>query len=129
MSRLQAEDGKAKKSKYYMYQRAVLLLVLVVLVLVLCVFSLRYLWRPSLGKVRLNAALLLHRSSNGHCLQVNVTFMITESHRHMYVNIKRSGRDNKQKIHIQKMRTKKLNVCGLHGRQLYFSFVSKLAVS
>ncbi|XP_056898391.1 tenomodulin isoform X2 [Takifugu flavidus] len=45
------EDGKAKKRRCYTYQRAALLLVLVVLVLVLCVFSLRYLWRPSLGKV------------------------------------------------------------------------------
>ncbi|CAG08344.1 unnamed protein product [Tetraodon nigroviridis] len=45
-----AEDEKAKKSRCYMYQRATLLLVLVVLVLVPCVFSLRYLWRPSLGK-------------------------------------------------------------------------------
>lgn len=84
MSHLQVEDGKAKKSRCYTYQRAVLLLVLVVLVLVLCVFSLRYPWRPSLGKVRLNTGFLLHQSSNGHCLPINVTFVITESDHNIY---------------------------------------------
>lgn len=78
MSHLQVEDGKAKKRRCYTYQRAVLLLVLLVLVLVLCVFSMRYLWRPSLGKVRLNTGFLLHQSPNGHCLQINVTLVITE---------------------------------------------------
>lgn len=78
MSHLQLEDGKAKKRRCYTYQRAALLLVLVVLVLVLCVFSLRYLWRPSLGKVRLNTGFLLLQAPNGHCLQINVTLVITE---------------------------------------------------
>lgn len=78
MSHLQVEDVKAKKRRCYTYQRAALLLVLMVLVLVLCVFSLRYLWRPSLGKVRLNTGFPLHQSPNGHCLQINVTLVITE---------------------------------------------------
>lgn len=53
----QVEDGKAKKSRCYAYQRGALFLVLLLLVLVLCVFSLRYLWKPSLGKVSLNTGL------------------------------------------------------------------------
>ncbi|KAM4554731.1 tenomodulin [Leuresthes tenuis] len=45
------EAGKEKKAKYYTFQRVALVLSLVFLVLALCVFSLRYLWGPSLGKV------------------------------------------------------------------------------
>uniref|UniRef100_A0A3Q4H5P7 Tenomodulin n=1 Tax=Neolamprologus brichardi TaxID=32507 RepID=A0A3Q4H5P7_NEOBR len=45
------EAGKGKKAKYQTYQRIALILTLVFLVLALCVFSLRYLWGPSLGKV------------------------------------------------------------------------------
>uniref|UniRef100_A0A3B4FTP2 Tenomodulin n=1 Tax=Pundamilia nyererei TaxID=303518 RepID=A0A3B4FTP2_9CICH len=48
---LQVEAGKGKKAKYQTYQRIALILALVFLVLALCVFSLRYLWGPSLGKV------------------------------------------------------------------------------
>uniref|UniRef100_A0A3Q4GZ27 Tenomodulin n=1 Tax=Neolamprologus brichardi TaxID=32507 RepID=A0A3Q4GZ27_NEOBR len=48
---LQVEAGKGKKAKYQTYQRIALILTLVFLVLALCVFSLRYLWGPSLGKV------------------------------------------------------------------------------
>lgn len=51
---LQVEVGKEKKAKYHTYQRVALVLALVFLVLALCVFSLRYLWSPSLGKVRTN---------------------------------------------------------------------------
>lgn len=51
---LQVEAGKEKKAKYSMYQRVALGLALVFLVLALCFFSLRYLWSPSVGKVRLN---------------------------------------------------------------------------
>lgn len=50
----QVEVGKEKKAKYHTYQRVALALALVFLVLALCVFSLRYLWSPSLGKVRQN---------------------------------------------------------------------------
>ncbi|KAI4819178.1 hypothetical protein KUCAC02_004447, partial [Chaenocephalus aceratus] len=45
------EAGKEKKAKYHTYQRVALVLALVFLVLGLCIFSLRYLWSPSLGKV------------------------------------------------------------------------------
>ncbi|XP_035017245.1 tenomodulin isoform X2 [Hippoglossus stenolepis] len=45
------EAVKEKKAKYHIYQRVALSLVLVFLVLALSVFSLRYLWSPSLGKV------------------------------------------------------------------------------
>ncbi|XP_061581679.1 tenomodulin [Cololabis saira] len=45
------EGGKEKKAKYHTYQWAALVLALVLLVLALCVFGLRYLWGPSLGKV------------------------------------------------------------------------------
>lgn len=45
------EAGKEKKAKYHTYQRVALVLTLVFLVLGLCIFSLRYLWSPSLGKV------------------------------------------------------------------------------
>uniref|UniRef100_A0A3Q0SB80 Tenomodulin n=1 Tax=Amphilophus citrinellus TaxID=61819 RepID=A0A3Q0SB80_AMPCI len=45
------ETGKEKRAKYQTYQRVALVLTLVFLVLALCVFSLRYLWGPSLGKV------------------------------------------------------------------------------
>uniref|UniRef100_A0A8D0A0M8 Tenomodulin n=1 Tax=Sander lucioperca TaxID=283035 RepID=A0A8D0A0M8_SANLU len=45
------EVGKEKKAKYHTYQRLALVLALVFLVLAICVFSLRYLWSPSLGKV------------------------------------------------------------------------------
>ncbi|XP_051810739.1 tenomodulin [Acanthochromis polyacanthus] len=45
------EAGKEKKAKYHTYQRVALVLALVFLILALCVFSLRYLWGPSLGKV------------------------------------------------------------------------------
>lgn len=55
---LQVEVGKPKKAKHYTYQRMVLVLALVLLILALCVFSLRYLWSPSLGKVRLNISSL-----------------------------------------------------------------------
>lgn len=48
---LQVELGKDKKSKYPTFQRVALTLALLLLVLVLCVFSLRYLWAPSPGKV------------------------------------------------------------------------------
>uniref|UniRef100_A0A3Q0RYN7 Tenomodulin n=1 Tax=Amphilophus citrinellus TaxID=61819 RepID=A0A3Q0RYN7_AMPCI len=47
----QVETGKEKRAKYQTYQRVALVLTLVFLVLALCVFSLRYLWGPSLGKV------------------------------------------------------------------------------
>ncbi|CAB1456244.1 unnamed protein product [Pleuronectes platessa] len=45
------EAVKEKKARYHIYQRVALSLVLVFLVLALSVFSLRYLWSPSLGKV------------------------------------------------------------------------------
>ncbi|XP_068182603.1 tenomodulin isoform X1 [Antennarius striatus] len=45
------EVGKEKKVKNLTYQRLALVLALVILVLAICVFSLRYLWSPSLGKV------------------------------------------------------------------------------
>ncbi|XP_060936272.1 tenomodulin [Limanda limanda] len=45
------EAVKEKKAKHHIYQRVALSLVLVFLVLALSVFSLRYLWSPSLGKV------------------------------------------------------------------------------
>ncbi|GLD70402.1 tenomodulin isoform X1, partial [Lates japonicus] len=45
------EAVKEKKAKYHTYQRVALALALVFLVLALGVFSLRYLWSPSLGKV------------------------------------------------------------------------------
>nr|XP_043896784.1 tenomodulin [Solea senegalensis] len=45
------EVAKEKKAKYHTYQRVALGLALVFLVLALSVFSLRYLWSPSLGKV------------------------------------------------------------------------------
>ncbi|KAM6923404.1 tenomodulin [Xenentodon cancila] len=45
------EAGKDKKQKYHTYQWVALVLALVLLVLALCVFGLRYLWGPSLGKV------------------------------------------------------------------------------
>ncbi|XP_075959653.1 tenomodulin isoform X3 [Anarhichas minor] len=45
------EMEKEKKTKYHAYQRVALVLALVFLVLALCVFSLRYLWSPSPGKV------------------------------------------------------------------------------
>uniref|UniRef100_A0A673CGQ8 Tenomodulin n=1 Tax=Sphaeramia orbicularis TaxID=375764 RepID=A0A673CGQ8_9TELE len=48
---LQVEVGKEKKARYHTYQRVALILALVFLVLALCIFSLRYLWSPSLGKV------------------------------------------------------------------------------
>lgn len=48
----QVEGGKEKKSKLYNPWCLVLVLTLVLLVLALCFFSLRYLWSPSLGKVR-----------------------------------------------------------------------------
>ncbi|XP_031718346.1 tenomodulin isoform X2 [Anarrhichthys ocellatus] len=44
------EMEKEKKTKYHAYQRVALILALVFLVLALCVFSLRYVWSPSLGK-------------------------------------------------------------------------------
>ncbi|AWP11829.1 putative tenomodulin [Scophthalmus maximus] len=45
------EMVKEKKAKYQTHQRVALALVLVFLVMALSVFSLRYLWSPSLGKV------------------------------------------------------------------------------
>ncbi|KAM9849997.1 tenomodulin isoform 2-T2 [Aulostomus maculatus] len=45
------EMGNMKKAKYHTYQRVALALALVFLILALCVFSLRYLWSPSQGKV------------------------------------------------------------------------------
>ncbi|KAM9377811.1 tenomodulin [Pholidichthys leucotaenia] len=45
------EAEKEKKTKYHTYQRVALALTLVFLVLALCIFSLMYLWGPSLGKV------------------------------------------------------------------------------
>uniref|UniRef100_A0A671XBN7 Tenomodulin n=1 Tax=Sparus aurata TaxID=8175 RepID=A0A671XBN7_SPAAU len=45
------EVGKEKKSKFHTYQRVALVLALIFLILALSVFSLRYLWSPSLGKV------------------------------------------------------------------------------
>lgn len=55
---LQVEMVKEKKAKYQTHQRVALALVLVFLVMALSVFSLRYLWSPSLGKVRLNVTSL-----------------------------------------------------------------------
>ncbi|XP_041846173.1 tenomodulin [Melanotaenia boesemani] len=45
------EAVKEKKTKYHTYQLVALVLTLVFLVLALCIFSLMYLWGPSLGKV------------------------------------------------------------------------------
>ncbi|XP_017263589.2 tenomodulin [Kryptolebias marmoratus] len=45
------EAAKEKKAKYHPCQWVVLILALVFLVLAVCVFSLRYMWGPSLGKV------------------------------------------------------------------------------
>ncbi|XP_049611179.1 tenomodulin [Syngnathus scovelli] len=45
------EAAKGKKAKYRIYQRVGLVLVFVFLLLGLCIFSLAYLWSPTLGKV------------------------------------------------------------------------------
>ncbi|KAM3866772.1 tenomodulin [Diretmus argenteus] len=45
------EVGKEKRAKYRNYQRGALILALVFLLLALGVFSLKYLWKPSLWKV------------------------------------------------------------------------------
>ncbi|XP_077589027.1 tenomodulin [Stigmatopora nigra] len=45
------EGAKAKRAKYRIYQRIALILTFVFLLLGLCIFSLSYLWSPSLGKV------------------------------------------------------------------------------
>uniref|UniRef100_A0A3Q3GVF0 Tenomodulin n=1 Tax=Labrus bergylta TaxID=56723 RepID=A0A3Q3GVF0_9LABR len=45
------EAGKEKKAKFYTYQRLALVLALVLVVMGLCVFSLRFLWSPSQGKL------------------------------------------------------------------------------
>ncbi|XP_077465576.1 tenomodulin [Stigmatopora argus] len=45
------EGAKEKRAKYRIYQRIALILTFVFLLLGLCIFSLSYLWSPSLGKV------------------------------------------------------------------------------
>ncbi|XP_037118455.1 tenomodulin [Syngnathus acus] len=45
------EAAKGKKAKYRIYQRVGLVLAFVFLLLGLCIFSLAYLWSPTLGKV------------------------------------------------------------------------------
>ncbi|XP_057705391.1 tenomodulin [Corythoichthys intestinalis] len=45
------EGAKEKRTKYRLYQRMALILTFVFLLLGLCIFSLSYLWSPSLGKV------------------------------------------------------------------------------
>lgn len=73
---LQVELGKEKKAKYHTYQRVALVLALVFLVLALCVFSLRYLWSPSLGKVSLNITSLFASHQPYCCLcVVSVVFV------------------------------------------------------
>lgn len=72
----QVELGKEKKAKYHTYQRVALVLALVFLVLALCVFSLRYLWSPSLGKVRLNiTSLYASHQPYCHLCSVSVVFV------------------------------------------------------
>lgn len=66
---LQVEAVKEKKARYHTYQRVGLALALVFLVLALCIFSLRYLWSPSLGKVRLNiTSLFASYQTYCHCM-------------------------------------------------------------
>lgn len=43
---------KERKARYRAYQCAAIILSVVFLVLALCIFSLRYIWSPSPGKVR-----------------------------------------------------------------------------
>lgn len=73
--------GKAKKAKYYTYQRMALVLALVFLVLALCFFSLRYLWSPSLGKVRLNISSLF-ATHPPNCLLLSVAWEWEIDERH-----------------------------------------------
>ncbi|XP_054648753.1 tenomodulin [Dunckerocampus dactyliophorus] len=45
------EGSKEKRAKHHIYQRVALIMALVFLILCLCIFSLAYLWSPTLGKV------------------------------------------------------------------------------
>ncbi|MEQ2302638.1 hypothetical protein AMECASPLE_008728 [Ameca splendens] len=73
------EAEKQKKTRSHNYHWVALVLAVVFLVLAVCVFSLRYLWAPSLGKVRLRSINARH-SLIAILSEVNVVFITDERH-------------------------------------------------
>lgn len=101
---LQVEVGKEKKSKYHTYQRLALVLALIFLILALSVFSLRYLWSPSLGKVRQSiSSLFANHQPYCHCLwrqmKDSLSHHISKSyrlHQRKKYSSKENGRPHKE---------------------------------